>query len=372
MGEEENKRKYARLLEELMRTIRVYEPHLSPEEQMLLWERIAQGSFLRAKRQPRRLWQVPASVAASLLVLLGFYFFNNSYYQNIPIDYQSIVNKSTNETPVNVRLVSSEKMLDIEGNNVELVYDKKGEINIPTETEVNINTNPTANVSPNVDATASTKLNQLIVPYGKTSSVILSDGTKIWVNSGSRLIYPSVFAENKREIFVEGEIYLEVTKNEKHPFVVKTGDLEINVLGTSFNVSAYKGEKKQSIVLVTGSVSVKNNTKKEAVQIEPNEIYDYETDSREFHIEKIDIYDYICWKYGFFHFRSKELITVLEHLRKYYNVNIEYDRREIANVLVSGKLDLKENITDVLNLVALTANIQFEKRDDKIVITLKK
>jgi hypothetical protein len=365
--EEEDKKnqgKYKRLFEALMQAIRVDEPHLSPEDQQLLWERIAEGSIFRTKTRPRRLWKIVAPVAASILVLLGTYYFTHIGYQNIPIDYQSIVDKSNVENAVKVRLVSSEKTMDIGGNNVELVYDKKGGINIPVETE--------SEVEENVNPAAVTHLNQLIVPYGKTSNVVLSDGTKIWVNSGSRLIYPSVFAENKREIFVEGEIYLEVAKNENHPFVVKTGELEINVLGTSFNVSAYKGEEKQSVVLVTGSVSIKNKDKKETVKLEPNQLYDYATDSRLYHIEKVDIYDYICWKYGFFHFKSEELITVLEYLRKYYNVNIEYNRREIANVLVSGKLDLKENITDVLNLVALTADIQFKKQEDKIVITLKK
>ncbi len=82
--------------------------------------------------------------------------------------------------------------------------------------------------------------NQLIVPNGKRSTLALEDGTKMWINAGSRVIYPNKFKKNKREIYVDGEVYMEVARDEERPFVVKTNMLDVQVLGTSFNVMAYK------------------------------------------------------------------------------------------------------------------------------------
>jgi ferric-dicitrate binding protein FerR (iron transport regulator) len=212
------------------------------------------------------------------------------------------------------------------------------------------------------------RLNNLIVPYGKRVSLILSDGTKIWLNSGSRLVYPAVFEGKTREIFVEGEIFLEVSVNRKKPFVVKTSELVTEVLGTNFNVNAYKDEKNHSIVLVTGSVAVKNKTGKASTALKPNQMYDYDVDSRQYSVRDVDIYDYICWKYGFFHFTNEDLSTVLERLHKYYNIDIEYERQDIAGITVSGKLDLKENIENVLSSVALTGDFQYEMKENKIII----
>jgi hypothetical protein len=367
MRDEKNQIKYTRLLAELMRTIRVDEPYLLPEDQKLLWKKIVQGSFLRKRIQPRRLWYMAASVAASLLLLFGAYFYNHSYIQNISIDYQAIVEKSTVEKQEKVQLVSSGKMLDIEGNNVELVYDKKGEINIPTDagTEVDVNMNP------NVKANATASLNQLIVPYGKTTSVILSDGTKIWVNSGSKLIYPSVFAENKREIYVEGEIYLEVVKSENQPFVVKTNALEINVLGTFFNVSAYKNDENQSVVLVTGSVSVKGNKEKTTKTIQPNQKYTFEKNTNISNVQQVDVFDYICWKYGFLSFKKEKLSAVLKKVERYYNVRMDCDASEIDRTTLSGKLDLKEDIAETFRIISITAPIQYEIQNEMIKISVK-
>ncbi|MDR2774867.1 MAG: DUF4974 domain-containing protein, partial [Tannerella sp.] len=202
-------------------------------------------------------------------------------------------------------------------------------------------------------------------------SIILSDGTKIWLNSGSRLIYPSVFDGKTREIFVEGEIFLEVSVNREKPFVVKTSELVTEVLGTNFNINAYQDEKNHSVVLVTGSVAVKNKTGKTPAALKPNQIYDYDTDGRQYSVREVDIYDYICWKYGFFHFTNEELPTVLERLHKYYNIDIVYERQHFAGTTVSGKLDLKDNIGNVLSSVALTGDFQYEMRDNKIIITKK-
>jgi len=349
-------------LGKLIKSIRVRESGLSPENKSQIWEKIQMETSFRRQRLVRRRWFTAASVAASLLLLISSYYFFEWTKGNDSVDYLSIVSQQTDTVNQDkVRLVLSEdKTLNIEQENVELVYDKNGKVNIDQESSAESN-----------DDNSKPQLNQLIVPYGKSSSVVLSDGTKIWVNAGSRLIYPTVFSENKREIFVEGEIYLEVARNEHLPFVVKTDVLEVEVLGTSFNVQAYKGETNQSIVLVTGSVSVRNSARKDAAKLIPNQMYSYEGKSQKSTIQKVDIYDHICWKYGFLHFESEKLGTVLDRLGRYYDLGIEYDVDQTKNILVSGKLDLKENVADVFKSIALTAPFDFEIANKNVKIKVK-
>lgn len=99
--------------------------------------------------------------------------------------------------------------------------------------------------------------NQMIVPYGKRSYLLLSDGTKVWINSGSRLVYAPRFTGDTREVFLEGEAYFEVAKDAHKPFYVRTDAFTINVLGTKFNVKAYKDDNEYTTVLVEGKVSMK-------------------------------------------------------------------------------------------------------------------
>jgi len=251
---------------------------------------------------------------------------------------------------------------------VELVYDREGKLKVPGDTLVQ----DAGNVAMTKDTDIGGEMNHLIVPYGKMSHITLSDGTKIWINSGSQIIYPSVFTGSKRELFVEGEIYLEVAKNENKPFVVKTGIMDVTVLGTGFNVCSYKEESEQSILLVSGAISVKNNVLKETRQLKPSQLYNYSKATQKSTMQQVEIYDFICWKYGFLQFSHKELSTVLKRIQKHYNIEIAYDPQELEGIRVSGKLDLKEDIHEVMRLTALASNIQYKEIDNKIVVTLNK
>ena len=108
-----------------------------------------------------------------------------------------------------------------------------------------------------------TKINQIVVPKGRKVDITFSDGTKMYVNAGSRVIYPALFAKDKREIVVEGEVYLDVQKDPSRPFIVKTKEFEVKVLGTQFNVCAYEEDSEASVVLVEGKVEVQTETSKE-------------------------------------------------------------------------------------------------------------
>lgn len=206
--------------------------------------------------------------------------------------------------------------------------------------------------------------NTLIVPRGKRSSLQLADGSKIWVNAGTVLHFPSTFGSDKRVIRVEGEIYIEVARDESKPFYVQTPKFTVNVLGTSFNVSAYSDEEMQSVVLVKGQVAVKTRDAKE-IKLIPNQ--KLEMNRLENKIVPVDVYDYISWKDGILQFKGETVAEVLKRLSRYYNVEIKCDPA-VSGRRCGGELMLFDDIRQVLKTLSLLYNVSYRFESETIII----
>lgn len=212
------------------------------------------------------------------------------------------------------------------------------------------------------------EIHTIVVPVGKRADIVFSDGTKMYVNSGSKVVYPDVFAEDKREILVEGEVYLDVAKNQDRPFVVKTKGFDIRVLGTSFNVCAYDGETSASVVLVRGSVVITTKDKQE-VQLEPNQLIDIE--GNETAIHPVDVSEYISWKDYMLQVNGKSLTDIFKKLELYYGCKIQYDP-EIASMSLTGKLDLLPTIENVMENLCFSFSLHYTIHSSKeIYVSLK-
>lgn len=346
-------------LNEIIERIRIIESSLTAEDKQLMWQQIMLQTTSSKHKTSKRLLLWSASVAAviSVIVLSSLYFLETKPRS---INYDTFITQDINDSQ-NIQLIlSNDEVLQITTDNAELVYNQEGELACQGQ----IASSDQAGSTPS-------ELNQLLVPYGKMSSVILSDGTKVWVNSGSQLIYPNKFTQKYREIYVKGEVYLEVAHNVSKPFIVKTDQLEINVTGTSFNVQAYPDMKKHSVVLAEGSVAVKPKSASRTFTVSPSQMFTYNNDDGLSGITSVDIYDHICWKYGFLHFTSEKIDQVLIRLARYYNVQFSFDFQTTKEILVSGKLDLKEDLLEVLNSISLTAPIQFYKNENTISVQIK-
>lgn len=364
MQNDSQKARTAENLKQIIRSIEVEEKGLSPEAKEAIWKNIQNSDHYVWERK-FKLSSFLKYAAVFLLLIsvpICYYIFHRSQ-DSQEIDYQAVIS----ETPVpdnitdNVLLVlGNNEKIEIKEKNVELIHDSKGRTHINSEVIENSHKEH-----------AAPELNQLYVPYGKTTNIMLSDGSRVWVNSGSRIIYPSSFSGNKREIFIEGEAYLEVSRNEEKPFIVKTGILEVNVMGTSFNVSAYKNDAYQSVVLVSGKVSVKETNKKNGTEIKPNQEYMHLKDAGIYRLKEVDVLDHIGWKYGFIAFRNEPLSNVLRKVERYYNIPIEYKIRDTDQTSISGKLDLKENIEETFRTIAITAPIEYSVRDSVVIVEVK-
>lgn len=210
------------------------------------------------------------------------------------------------------------------------------------------------------------KINRLIVPKGKRSSLLMADGTKLWINSGSEVEFPTMFASNNRQINLSGEAYLEVAKDRTRPFTVNGDNFSVEVLGTKFNISAYRGDVSKQVVLLEGSVKV-NSGNKRSLTLSPNQMATITQNN--ITASEVDAYDYISWKDGILSLSSYPLNQVLHYLERYYDVEIK-SSPETDMLKCNGKLILTDNIDDVLGCIQSTMPIKIEKKNNQIKICL--
>ena len=212
--------------------------------------------------------------------------------------------------------------------------------------------------------------NQMIVPYGKRSYLLLSDGTQVWINSGSRLVYAPQFTGDTREVFLEGEAYFEVAKDASKPFYVRTDAFTINVLGTKFNVKAYKDDMEYTTVLVEGKVSmrVQDQFFSKDVILAPNQKVTLMKGQDDFQRSNVDETGfYTNWIYGYLEFKNAHLNDVLKSIQRYYNIDIELNTGNQSSI-VSGKLDLKSEPDRIMNGLGLLSHTKIIKTDNKYVV----
>ena len=218
-----------------------------------------------------------------------------------------------------------------------------------------------------LDEENETGYNQLIVPSGKRSFITFSDGTRVAVNANTRIVYPSEFSGHKREIYVNGEVYLQVSPDKKHPFVVKTNRMEVEVLGTEFNVSAYDFTKNQSVALVSGKVEVDTYKYPKKV-LKPNDMLTYDGQDDGLRVNTVDVSEYISWVDGYYCFNHEKIEIITERLSRYYGKRVIPDSGLIG-LTCSGKLDLRDDLRDVLEVLSKTIPAQIETRDNYFLLT---
>jgi len=248
-----------------------------------------------------------------------------------------------------IQIVSGDKAMAVVGEEAKVEYDKNGKLKVNAKDVAGS------------QAKEGPTYNQLRVPYGKRALLNLSDGTTLWVNAGSTVIYPITFDKVKREIFIEGEVYAEVAHEAKRPFIVKTCHIDVQVLGTVFNVTAYKEDKRTNVVLVSGSVKVKSQ-KGRATIMKPNQLYSYSDQACT--LSSVNVENYTSWHNGNYIFQSEPIENILIRLSRYYDVKIDLPS-EPSGITCSGKLELKNDLGQLLNGLTEITSMSFAVKDDE-------
>lgn len=215
------------------------------------------------------------------------------------------------------------------------------------------------------DAAASLQWNTLTLPRGsRIMAIVLSDGTKVWLNAGSSISYPVAFTSNERRVTVTGETYFEVTKDHLHPFIVENGDNRVEVLGTHFNVHAYEDETNIQITLLEGSITVSN--RKEKQTITPGQMAVIETGRHIGITKNADVDRIMAWRNGRFDFAGAEIGTVMRELARWYDLEVEY--KEPVHEKFYLETSRNTNAADLLKILETTGGVHFSTAGKKIIV----
>lgn len=301
--------------------------------------------------------------AASILLIIGIgagILFRISERQDTIVNYASItkMEPAGNE----VKLILSDKSEKrFATNDPAIKYNQHGEILVDSKTLANEMSNPN---KPDKET-----FNQLIVPKGKRSSLTFSDGTRVYLNSGSQVIYPVTFNKKSREIFIRGEAYLEVTHNAGWPFTVKTDHLDVRVLGTEFNIKSYPDENISSVVLVKGSVEA--NVKSQKILMKESELFTFDNATEKTSLGITNVPEYVSWKDGWMYCTNERIDNIARKLSRYYDVNIHFNDDRVKDMTLTGKLDLKTECKEILNVISFIAPVDYKIVDGTIILSSK-
>jgi len=218
-------------------------------------------------------------------------------------------------------------------------------------------------------------IHQVIVPIGTRHQVILSDGTKVTLNSGSKLVFPNKFSGSIRKVYLTGEGFFDAIEDNSTPFIVETEHINVKVLGTQFNVSAYSDETTFSTVLVKGKVVVSEKLKSfdnHKFELTPGQGHFYTLEGGISEIKDVDILDYIGWKEGWLQFKNQSAEYIIRKVEKYYNRSISVEGHELSSTLISGKLVLSNSIEDVLGYLVLALDARYKLNADSTYLIFNK
>ena len=219
------------------------------------------------------------------------------------------------------------------------------------------------------DSVAVGEYNMIRTPLGGEYSLTLADGTKVWLNAMSELRYPVAFGEGVREVELKGEAYFEVEKNEGKPFIVKTDEFNVRVLGTSFNISAYLDSPLAHTTLCSGHVRINDRTNPgKEVDILPGEQLLFHRDNREMSVREVDTDVFVSWREGFFQFDNNTVEEVFTILQRWYNIQVFYANVEVRQELFTGKLPRFDNLQIIIDLIERVSDLKIEVRGKMIYI----
>lgn len=310
-------------------------------------------------------------VAAIFIVVFGLSYF---YYQGGFLK-QNESKLIIVENEITIQLSNGKKEV-LTNSGLKKIIDNKGKVTgIQEGYKLDYSkTNQGENKKPNTKNGASEKLafNEINIPYGKTFQLILSDGTKVHLNSGTSLKYPIKFIKGKhREVFLQGEAYFDVAEDKNHPFVVNSNDLNIRVLGTKFDVSSYPEEDQIGTVLISGSVSLydasKIYQKTNSKLLTPGHLGTWDKKNKNVTFRKVDTSIYTSWIEGKLVFKKTPFKTIRKKLERHYNVTIVNNNLSLDNKVYNAVFET-ESIEDVLISFQKNYAIDFQIKNNQIII----
>lgn len=207
---------------------------------------------------------------------------------------------------------------------------------------------------------------QVRIPGRETFRIVLADGSEVFLNAGSRLVYPERFAGDKRTVYLEGEAYFKVAKDNGRPFVVESRQLQTQVLGTEFDMRAYVGEP-SSVALLEGSVEVSSTATRTSRKIRPGERAQLDAKGN-MNVQEVDVDQYRYWKDGYFYFDQCSIETIMKEIGRWYNVDVEFRTHRISQTNLHFAGDRNKPLDYTLRLINQMEKVKVSFENGKIMI----
>ncbi|MFK5973382.1 MAG: DUF4974 domain-containing protein [Flavobacteriaceae bacterium] len=308
-------------------------------------------------------WKYLAAASVAILVSLSLWYNKDKSLQNKEMLHQPIVNQS-------IEIGSDKATLTLEDGSTIILEKNRGyqDKNLSSDGEQLVYTTKDGS---NNAAELRIAYNYLTIPRGGEFFLQLSDGTKVWLNSDSKIKYPVAFIEGQSRTveLIYGEAYFDVSPSTNHKgatFKVNTQMQVVEVLGTVFNIKAYRDEDEIATTLVEGKVTIENGGQKK--RLSPSEQYIYNSIDKETAIVSVDVYNEISWRKGFFSFKDKSLKEITKVLARWYDIDIIFENHEIEEIKFNGVLRKKQTIERILSIINNTNNIAYEIKDKKVIL----
>lgn len=304
------------------------------------------NSRLKQKTLKVRLRWMTASISACLV--FGVLFFSLKWQDHVVNDTNTPIAPGKSKA---LLTLSTGKVIELENNSDEL-EDVRARI---------INTGSMLSYEKKKDSLISKTViacNEIKTPKGGEYTVTLSDGTKVYLGPFSSLSYPVTFTGEERVVKLSGEAYFDVTRDERHPFIVKMDDMKVKVLGTSFNLRNYRDEAYTEATLVSGRVRVYTNN--DSCILEPNYQALLEKSDELLTTRKVDVGEYVDWKDGKLNLRNQRLEDILTRLSKWYDINVFYANENAKDIRFYVNIDRYSDLNELLDKFEKTELVKFE------------
>ncbi len=327
-------------------------PETSPTVQALLEDEEEQVSFFK---KPKQVFLGSIiGIAATLLCLLGFSWYEKFNQAQLP---EGLVVFEAKDAPQEITLQDGDDDAYVIGGERKdsqipaLVASKNGMV---------LNYHSAANNN------RPSTIQLLTTPVGKDYQVTLSDGTHVFLSADSRLEYPSKFEGKERVVTLEGEAYFDVAKDAKHPFVVKTDQVETKVLGTKFNVTNY-ADKFTRVTLIEGAVNVFNRKDGRYTRLAPGDEVMVDKDGKVTG-NVVDVDGYVYWQDGFFYFDNQPLSEIMQVMGRWYNVNVVFANEAAMNYRFHYLCERKLGIDHAIELLNRMKNLHIVRQGETVVV----
>ena len=312
-----------------------------------------------SRKKKRRMYYAAAAAIFICMISVGAYYLLKSEYQN---QTGSTQNSKIDKNDVNPG--ENKAVLTLaDGSSIILDSNRNGTLATQGNTKI-LKLNGMVSYN-NLSKKNNTVLyNTISTPRGGQYLLILADGSKVWLNAASSLRFPASFSGKERKVELLGEAYFEVAKNAAMPFKVKTNGMEVEVLGTHFNINSYEDESAIRTTLLEGSIKINNHGNSSLLK--PGEQAALNKKGEIKIINHANVEEAIAWKEGKFQFDKADIHAVMRQIARWYDVDVAYQGSVSSHF--GGTISRNVNLSQVLNMLHLTGEVKFEIKDRKVLV----